>query len=153
MDIHRKDLDGARGVPNRRGAWTTIGLRLDPAARGRNWPTVSPPGGWDTGWEDFIANPCHAMFGFKKPSWYYLPHFGAVAEATRSLPEARRRFRDGELRPGGQLMVRYKVPDDGFRWAYADCLDEVLKVTSGYRIALTYNLLVHGDTSRPVCRC
>jgi hypothetical protein len=66
---------------------------------------------------DEITARLHAMFGFEKPSWYYLPHFGAVAEATRSLPEARRRFRDGELPLGGQLTVRYKVPDDGLRWA------------------------------------
>jgi len=32
---------------------------------------------------------------------------------------------------------------------YADCLHEVLPVKSGYRIALTYNLLLRGDTSRP----
>jgi hypothetical protein len=32
---------------------------------------------------------------------------------------------------------------------YADCRHEVLKVQSGYRITLTYNLLLHGDTSRP----
>ena len=32
---------------------------------------------------------------------------------------------------------------------YADCRHEVLKVTSGYRITLTYNLLLHGDRSRP----
>jgi predicted 2-oxoglutarate/Fe(II)-dependent dioxygenase YbiX len=32
---------------------------------------------------------------------------------------------------------------------YADCRHEVLRVTSGYRITLTYNLLMHGDTSRP----
>jgi len=32
---------------------------------------------------------------------------------------------------------------------YADCRHEVLRVTSGYRIALTYNLLLEGDTSRP----
>jgi hypothetical protein len=32
---------------------------------------------------------------------------------------------------------------------YADCRHEVLKVESGYRITLTYNLLLHGDTSRP----
>jgi hypothetical protein len=75
MDIHRKDLDRARGVPNRGGARTTIGLRLDPAARDRNWLTVLPPGGWDTGWEDFIANLCHAMFGFEI-TWSYGLHDG-----------------------------------------------------------------------------
>jgi hypothetical protein len=32
---------------------------------------------------------------------------------------------------------------------YADCRHEVLKVKSGYRITLTYNLLLRGDTSRP----
>ena len=32
---------------------------------------------------------------------------------------------------------------------YADCLDEVLRVKSGYRVTLTYNLLLHGDTSLP----
>jgi hypothetical protein len=32
---------------------------------------------------------------------------------------------------------------------YADCRHEVLKVKSGFRITLTYNLLLHGDTSRP----
>ena len=32
---------------------------------------------------------------------------------------------------------------------YADCRHEVLKVTSGYRITLTYNLLLHGGISRP----
>jgi predicted 2-oxoglutarate/Fe(II)-dependent dioxygenase YbiX len=31
---------------------------------------------------------------------------------------------------------------------YADCRHEVLKVKSGYRITLTYNLLLRGDTSR-----
>ena len=32
---------------------------------------------------------------------------------------------------------------------YADCRHEVLRVESGYRITLTYNLLLHGNTSRP----
>ncbi len=32
---------------------------------------------------------------------------------------------------------------------YADCQHEVLRVKSGYRITLTYNLLLQGDTSRP----
>jgi hypothetical protein len=32
---------------------------------------------------------------------------------------------------------------------YADCRHEVLPVKSGYRITLTYNLLLHGDISRP----
>jgi hypothetical protein len=32
---------------------------------------------------------------------------------------------------------------------YADCRPEVLTVKSGYRVTLTYNLLLHGNASRP----
>ena len=119
MDIHRKDLDQARGTPNRGGASTTIGLRFDSATQGRSWLTVCPPSWRDGGWDDFIANVCHAMFGFEKPTWYYLPHIGALMEAWRSLPETRRRFNDGDL--PGQLIVRYDAPaNEGFRWAQVE---------------------------------
>jgi hypothetical protein len=114
LDIHRKHLDAARGVPNRGGAWTTIGLRLDPAA---NWLTVCPHSDWDMGWEHFVADLCHAMFAYEKPPLYYLPVYRALHEAARSIPEARRRFNDGELPPGSLLMVRYSQDDDAFRWA------------------------------------
>ena len=115
LDIHRKHLDATRGVQNRGGTWTTVGLRLDPAA---NWLTVCPPSDWDMGWEHFVADLCQAMFGFEKPPLHYLPVLRAMLEATRSLPEARRRFNDGELPSGSQLMVRYSEKDDGaFRWA------------------------------------
>ena len=59
---------------------------------------------------------------------------------------------------GGELMVGLGEEWKAYRGSktalslvafYADCRHEVLKVTSGYRIALTYNLLLHGDTSRP----
>src|SRR6266567_4370084 len=59
---------------------------------------------------------------------------------------------------GGELMVGHNEEWKAHRGSktalslvafYADCRHEVLKVTSGYRITLTYNLLVHGDTSRP----
>jgi predicted 2-oxoglutarate/Fe(II)-dependent dioxygenase YbiX len=59
---------------------------------------------------------------------------------------------------GGELMVGHNEEWKVYRGSrralslvafYADCRHEVLKVTSGYRITLTYNLLVHGDTSRP----
>jgi 2OG-Fe(II) oxygenase superfamily len=59
---------------------------------------------------------------------------------------------------GGELMVGHNEEWKAYRGSktalslvafYADCRHEVLKVTSGYRITLTYNLLVHGDTSRP----
>ena len=59
---------------------------------------------------------------------------------------------------GGELMVGHNEEWKAYRGSrtalslvafYADCRHEVLKVTSGYRITLTYNLLVHGDTSCP----
>lgn len=118
LDIHRKDLDRARGVPNHGGAAISVGLRFDPEHRDRGWLTVCPPSRWDMGWDHFVRDLCHAMFGFEKPPWHYLPGTGALLEAIRSLPEARRRFNDGELATGSQLMVRYEVADDGaFRWA------------------------------------
>jgi hypothetical protein len=59
---------------------------------------------------------------------------------------------------GGELMVGHNEDWRAYRGSktalslvafYADCRHEVLKVASGYRITLTYNLLLHGDTSRP----
>ena len=58
---------------------------------------------------------------------------------------------------GGELMVGHNEKWKAYRGSmtalslvafYADCRHEVLKVTSGYRITLTYNLLLHGNTSR-----
>src|SRR5712691_1872401 len=59
---------------------------------------------------------------------------------------------------GGELMVGRNDEWKAYRGSrtalslvafYADCRHEVLKVKSGYRITLTYNLLLHGETSRP----
>src|SRR5690349_2752264 len=59
---------------------------------------------------------------------------------------------------GGELMVGHNEEWKAYRGSktalslvafYADCRHEVLRVTSGYRITLTYNLLLHGDASRP----
>ena len=59
---------------------------------------------------------------------------------------------------GGELMVGLGEEWKSYRGSktvlslvafYADCRHEVLKVKSGHRITLTYNLLLHGDTSRP----
>lgn len=59
---------------------------------------------------------------------------------------------------GGDLMVGHNGEWKAYRGSattlslaafYADCQHEVLRVKSGYRITLTYNLLMHGDTSRP----
>src|SRR6266581_680403 len=59
---------------------------------------------------------------------------------------------------GGDLMVGHNEEWKAYRGSktalslvafYADCRHEVLKVQSGYRITLAYNLLLHGETSRP----
>ena len=59
---------------------------------------------------------------------------------------------------GGELVVGHNEESKTYRGSktalsvvafYADCRHEVLRVMSGYRITLTYNLLLHGDTSRP----
>jgi hypothetical protein len=59
---------------------------------------------------------------------------------------------------GGELMVGRNEEQKAYRGSraalslvafYADCRHEVLRVKSGYRITLTYNLLLHGNTSRP----
>jgi len=130
-DIHRRDLDRANGIPNRGGTSATIGLRFDPARSEdpRDWLTVCPPARWDMGWEDFIADTCHAMFGFEKPRWHYIPEFGALldalAKATQTLPEARSRFLRGDLPPGGRLMVRHETADTGeLLWAKVESWED-----------------------------
>jgi predicted 2-oxoglutarate/Fe(II)-dependent dioxygenase YbiX len=59
---------------------------------------------------------------------------------------------------GGELVVEHNEESRAYRGSrtklslvafYADCRHEVLRVKSGYRITLTYNLLLRGDTSRP----
>jgi hypothetical protein len=59
---------------------------------------------------------------------------------------------------GGELIVGHDEELRTYRGSratlslvgfYADCRHEVLPVKSGYRITLTYNLLLRGDTSRP----
>jgi predicted 2-oxoglutarate/Fe(II)-dependent dioxygenase YbiX len=59
---------------------------------------------------------------------------------------------------GGELIVGRDEELKAYRGSrsalslvafYADCRHEVLRVKSGYRITLTYNLLLRGDTARP----
>lgn len=59
---------------------------------------------------------------------------------------------------GGELMVGHKEEWKAYQGSktalslvafYADCQHEVLRVKSGYRVTLTYNLLLRGDTSQP----
>jgi hypothetical protein len=131
IEIHRRDLDNANGVPNRGGNFAIIGLEYDPAPSEEldDWLTVCPPADWETSWEDFVAETCHAMFGFEKPPWHYMPELGALFaaldRAKETLPEARSRFLDGDLPPGGQLMVRYdKAGSDGLWWARVESWED-----------------------------
>jgi predicted 2-oxoglutarate/Fe(II)-dependent dioxygenase YbiX len=59
---------------------------------------------------------------------------------------------------GGDLVVRHLDEKNSYRGStaelslvafYADCRHEVAKVRSGYRIVLTYNLLLGGDAALP----
>jgi predicted 2-oxoglutarate/Fe(II)-dependent dioxygenase YbiX len=59
---------------------------------------------------------------------------------------------------GGELVVRHNEERTTHRGSkaelslvafYADCRHEVAEVRTGYRIALTYNLLLHRDNSQP----
>jgi len=135
MDIHRRDLDRANGVPNRGGTYALIGLRFDPAHDEGpwDWLTVCPPATWDASWEDFVADTCHGMFGFEKPPWHYIPELGALLDAVdkakQTLPEARSRFLRGDLPANGRLMVRHETEDaDEFRWARVESWEDAGKV-------------------------
>ena len=131
MDIHRRDLDRANGVPNQGGMRTVIGLRFDreQGEGAGDWLTVCPPADWDMEWEDFVAETCHAMFAFEKPPWHYMPEFGALidalAKARQTLPEARSRFLRSDLPPGGRLVVRHETADTGeLRWASVESWED-----------------------------
>jgi hypothetical protein len=131
LDIHRRDLDSANGVPNRGGTRAVIGLSFDPAhpEDPTDWVTLGPPADWDMGWDDFIADTCHALFGFEKPPWHYLPEFGAlldaVGEAADTLSQARARFLRGDLPPGGRLMVRRRIADsEEYVWASVESWED-----------------------------
>lgn len=96
----------------------------------------------------------HSLLVYE-PGQFFLPHQDSeksddmVATLVVTLPSSY---------AGGELMVEQNGERKAYRGSktalslvafYADCRHEVLKVTSGYRITLTYNLLLHGDTSRP----
>ncbi len=96
----------------------------------------------------------HSLLVYE-PDQFFLPHQDSekddsmVGTLVVTLPSA---F------TGGELVVGHNEEREAYRGSkkelslvafYADCRHEVLKVTSGYRITLTYNLLLHGNASRP----
>jgi hypothetical protein len=96
----------------------------------------------------------HSLLVYE-PNQFFLAHQGSekddpmIATLVVTLPSSY---------TGGELMVGHNEEWKAYRGSktalslvafYADCRHEVLRVQSGYRITLTYNLLLHGDTSRP----
>ncbi len=96
----------------------------------------------------------HSLLVYE-PGQFFLPHQDSekddamVGTLVVTLPSG---FTGGELVVGhneerrAYLGSKKELSLVAF---YADCRHEVLKVTSGYRITLTYNLLVHGNASLP----
>jgi hypothetical protein len=117
MDIHRADLDAARGMPTEGGTSTTIGLDLASFGPGESWLAIRPPASWAKGLEHFVSEVCHALSGFEEPHWDSMPRVGAFVEAMEQVRETRRRFVAGDLPPGGQLLIRHDAGDTGLRWA------------------------------------
>jgi predicted 2-oxoglutarate/Fe(II)-dependent dioxygenase YbiX len=96
----------------------------------------------------------HSLLVYE-PDQFFLPHQDSeksddmVATLVVTLPSSH---------AGGELVVEHNGERSTYRGSkttlslvafYTDCRHEVLKVKSGYRITLTYNLLLHGDTTRP----
>jgi hypothetical protein len=90
-----------------------------------------------------------------EPGQFFLDHQDSekddsmIGTLVVTLPS---RYTGGELKVGlgeeERKTYRGSTIDLSVVAFYADCRHEVLKVQSGYRITLTYNLLLHGDTNR-----
>jgi hypothetical protein len=96
----------------------------------------------------------HSLLVYE-PNQFFLPHQDSekddsmVGTLVVTLPSSY---------TGGDLMVGHNEEWKAHQGSktvlslvafYADCRHEVLPVKSGYRITLTYNLLLHGSTSHP----
>lgn len=96
----------------------------------------------------------HSLLVYE-PGQFFLPHQDSeksddmVATLVVTLPSSYK---------GGELVVAHNGEQKSYAGSktaislaafYADCRHEVLPVTSGCRVTLTYNLLLHGGTSRP----
>jgi hypothetical protein len=96
----------------------------------------------------------HSLLVYE-PDQFFLPHQDSekddsmIGTLVVTLPSA---FTGGELVVGHneeRKASRGSKKELSLVAFYADCRHEVLKVESGYRITLTYNLLLRGDASRP----
>lgn len=94
----------------------------------------------------------HSLLVYE-PDQFFLRHQDTektdemIGTLVVTLPSA---YAGGELMIGkGEDWKAYRGSRDSLSLVafYADCQHEVLKVRSGYRITLTYNLMLRGDTS------
>jgi predicted 2-oxoglutarate/Fe(II)-dependent dioxygenase YbiX len=101
-----------------------------------------------------LAAELHSLLVYE-PNQFFLAHQDSekddsmVGTLVVTLPSS---YTGGELMVGlGGEWTAYRGSKTALSLVafYADCRHEVLRVKSGYRITLTYNLLLHGDTSRP----
>ena len=98
-----------------------------------------------------MAADFHSML-LHAPGQFFAPHQDSekadsmIGTLAVTLPSA---SKDGVLavEHGGRTET-YRSSKDALTFVafYADCLHQVRPVTSGYRIVLTYNLLLKGDT-------
>jgi hypothetical protein len=88
-----------------------------------------------------------------EPGQFFVPHQDSekddamIATLVVTLPSP---HTGGELvvhQPGQTTTYRASRTRISMVAFYADCLHEVLSVSSGYRMALTYNLLLDGDST------
>jgi predicted 2-oxoglutarate/Fe(II)-dependent dioxygenase YbiX len=100
-----------------------------------------------------LAADLHSLLVYE-PNQFFLAHQDAekddsmIGTLVVTLPSS---YTGGELMVGlGGQCKTYRGSKTALSLVafYADCRHEVLRVQSGYRITLTYNLLLHGDTSR-----
>jgi hypothetical protein len=93
----------------------------------------------------------HSLLVYE-PGQFFLRHQDTektdemIGTLVVTLPSA---YAGGELMIGkGEDWKAYRRSRDSLSLVafYADCQHEVLKVRSGYRITLTYNLMLRGDT-------
>ncbi len=101
-----------------------------------------------------LAVDLHSLLVYE-PNQFFLAHQDSekddsmIGTLVVTLPSS---YTGGELMVGlGGQWKTYRGSKTALSLVafYADCRHEVLRVQSGYRITLTYNLLLHGDTNRP----
>ncbi|GAB3861572.1 hypothetical protein GCM10029963_66250 [Micromonospora andamanensis] len=122
------DIAVAYGNPEQHGATAPVLLRLelDPATDpdADSFLSLRPPAGHPGPAGRYFANACATLFSGIQPDVRYARSGDAmsraVATARAGLEDIRSRFRDGQLPPQTQLVVKYGLPgDDGPEYVWA----------------------------------